>query len=134
MADLHELDGDVVRPTSTASVPNTPPSRLARIAGGAGNTSADRMAGGGDLRRSCAGSGHNLSRVHVDIAHLAATPWAVSVTCEAEVVKVDGLRVTLHVSAGPRLQRQGDRDATGSVDRVVVDVERFPASISSEAG
>ncbi len=70
--------------------------------------------------------------VHVDVAHLAATPLGSLVTCEAEVVKVDGLRVTFHVSAVHDFN--GRIIATGSVDRVVVDVERFLASISSDAG
>lgn len=64
---------------------------------------------------------------HVDISHLAATPIGASVTCEAEVIKVDGLRVTFRVAA---IHDHNDRVvARGTVDRVVVDSARFMAGL-----
>ncbi len=65
---------------------------------------------------------------HVDISHLAATPVGAEVTCEAEVIKVDGLRVTFRVSA---IHNHNDRVvARGTIDRVVVDAARFMAGMA----
>lgn len=67
--------------------------------------------------------------VHIDVAHLAATPVGSLVTCEAEVVKVDGLRVTFRVGA---VHDFNDKViATGTIDRVVVDEQRFLAALAS---
>jgi predicted thioesterase len=64
---------------------------------------------------------------HVDISHLAATPVGAEVTCEAEVIKVDGLRVTFRVAA---THDHNDRVvARGTIDRVVVDSARFMAGM-----
>ena len=65
---------------------------------------------------------------HVDISHLAATPVGAQVTCEAEVIKVDGLRVTFRVAA---IHDHNDRVvARGTIDRVVVDAARFMAGMA----
>lgn len=59
--------------------------------------------------------------VRVQIEHISPTPVGGTVTAEANLEKVEGRRLTFHVSA------RDDRGlvAAGKVTRVVVDVERF---------
>jgi fluoroacetyl-CoA thioesterase len=70
---------------------------------------------------------HSVSLgVHIDVAHLAPTAVGAPVTCEAELVAAAGLRLTFRVAA-----RNGDgtQIASGTVDRVVVQRERFLARL-----
>lgn len=61
--------------------------------------------------------------VHVDVAHLAASPVGATVQCRAELTAVRGLRVTFEVSAADL--GSGRQLAKGTIDRVVIDRERF---------
>ena len=65
--------------------------------------------------------------VHVDVAHLAASPIGARVQCRAELTDVRGLRMTFAVAAVD--VADGRELAKGSIDRVVVDRERFLASL-----
>lgn len=57
----------------------------------------------------------------VNVRHLAATPMGQEVRVVAEVIEVDGRRVTLHVEAWDRQEKVGD----GTHERFIIDVERF---------
>lgn len=71
---------------------------------------------------------HSVSLgVHVDVAHLSPTPVGGKVTCEAELVAAAGLRLTFHVNAH---NHDGTRIAQGTIDRVVVQRERFLAKLT----
>lgn len=60
--------------------------------------------------------------VHIDVAHLAPSAVGTAVTCDAELVSAAGLRLTFRVAAR---NADGTQIASGTIDRVVVDRERF---------
>ena len=64
--------------------------------------------------------------VHVDVAHLAPTALGTEVVCEAELVAVDGLRLTFDVAA---CNSDGTAIGRGTIARVVVDRTRFLARL-----
>jgi fluoroacetyl-CoA thioesterase len=65
--------------------------------------------------------GHQTVGTRLDISHVAATPVGMQVTAHAELVKVDGRRLTFRVSAEDEKETIGE----GVHERIVVDVERF---------
>ncbi|MDQ1247983.1 MAG: fluoroacetyl-CoA thioesterase [Actinomycetota bacterium] len=66
---------------------------------------------------------HSVSLgVHIDVAHLAPSAIGTAVTCEAELVGAAGLRLTFRVAAR---NEDGTAIASGTIDRVVVQRERF---------
>ncbi len=71
---------------------------------------------------------HSVSLgVHVDIGHLAPSPVGAQVRCEAELVAAAGLRLTYHVTAH---NQDGTQISVGTIDRVVVQRERFLSGLS----
>jgi fluoroacetyl-CoA thioesterase len=65
--------------------------------------------------------GQSSVGTHVDIRHLKATPVGDTVTLTAEVMAVDGRRVTFNVRAEDSEGLAGE----GTHERVLVDLERF---------
>jgi predicted thioesterase len=65
--------------------------------------------------------GHQSLGTHLDVSHVAATPVGLRVTATAEVVKVEGRTITLHVEARDEVEVIGN----GTHQRVVVSVPRF---------
>lgn len=65
--------------------------------------------------------GHQTVGTRLDISHIAATPVGMQVTAHAELVKVDGRRLTFRVSAEDEKETIGE----GVHERIVVNVERF---------
>jgi predicted thioesterase len=65
--------------------------------------------------------GHQTVGTRLDISHVAATPVGMQVTAHAELVKVDGRRLTFRVSAEDEKETIGE----GVHERIVVNVERF---------
>lgn len=65
--------------------------------------------------------GHQTVGTRLDISHVAATPVGMQVTAHAELVKVDGRRLTFRVSAEDEKETIGE----GMHERIVVNVERF---------
>jgi fluoroacetyl-CoA thioesterase len=65
--------------------------------------------------------GHQTVGTRLDISHIAATPVGMQVTAHAELVKVDGRRLTFRVSAEDEKEAIGE----GVHERIVVNVERF---------
>lgn len=65
--------------------------------------------------------GHQTVGTRLDISHVAATPVGMRVIAHAELVKVDGRRLTFRVSAEDEKEIIGE----GVHERIVVNVERF---------
>lgn len=65
--------------------------------------------------------GHQTVGIRLDITHVAATPVGMRVRAHAELVKVDGRKLTFRVSAEDEKESIGE----GVHERIVVNVERF---------
>jgi len=68
-------------------------------------------------------AGYQTVGVHLDVKHIAATPIGLDVTARAELVEMDGRRLTFRVEAFDGIERIGE----GTHRRVIVDVARFRA-------
>ena len=66
-------------------------------------------------------TGHQTVGTRLEITHTAATPVGLRVTATAELVGVEGRRLTFRVWADDEGERIGD----GTHERIVVEVERF---------
>ena len=64
----------------------------------------------------------------VSIRHLAATPLGMRVTCQSEVIEVDGRRVKFRVEANDEKEKIAD----GTHERFVVNVARFAERVQSK--
>ncbi|HEV3432617.1 MAG TPA: hypothetical protein VG098_01345, partial [Nitrososphaera sp.] len=64
----------------------------------------------------------------VNIQHLAATPVGAEVFLKAEVVSVDGRRVTFKTEARDKLEKVGD----GMHERFIINVPRFRAKFNEK--
>ena len=73
--------------------------------------------------------GHQSVGTRLDITHVAATPVGMRVRAGAEVVRVDGRRLTFRVWADDEKERIGE----GTHERIVIDVARFDARAQSKA-
>ncbi len=65
----------------------------------------------------------------VNMRHLAATPIGLAVRLRAEVLSVDGRRVTCRIEAWD----EREKIAEGTHERFVVDVARFAAKVQEKA-
>jgi predicted thioesterase len=59
--------------------------------------------------------------VGVNIRHLAATPLGMTIRAQAELLSVEGRRLTFRVEAFDEVERIGE----GEHQRVIIDMERF---------
>ena len=66
-------------------------------------------------------AGHQTVGTRLDITHTAATPVGMRVTATAEVTKVDGRKLTFHVSARDEREVIGE----GTHERIIINVARF---------
>jgi fluoroacetyl-CoA thioesterase len=73
--------------------------------------------------------GHQTVGTRLEITHVAATPVGLRVTAGAEVVHVEGRRITFRVWADDESERIGE----GSHDRIVVEVARFDKRAQAKA-
>ncbi|MBN2875402.1 MAG: thioesterase family protein [Spirochaetales bacterium] len=64
----------------------------------------------------------------LDVKHLAPTPVGMRVTAKAELVSVNGSRLTFKVEAHDERERIGE----GTHVRVIIDLERFSATVASK--
>ena len=64
---------------------------------------------------------------HVNVSHLAATPLGQTVRATAELIAIDGRRLTFHVEAFDERQKIGE----GQHERFMVDLQRFLQRITS---
>jgi len=72
--------------------------------------------------------GRRTVGVHVDVRHLAATPLGMRVTARAELVAVEGRRLTFRVEAFDEVERVGE----GQHQRVIVELERFRGRVEAK--
>lgn len=75
-------------------------------------------------------AGHQSLGIHLDVRHIAATPVGMSITAEAEVVRVEGRTIYYRVAVHDEKELIGD----GLHERVVVNVERFDARVQKKLG
>jgi len=66
-------------------------------------------------------TGHQTVGTRLDVSHTAATPVGMRVLAHAEVIKVDGRKLTFRVWADDQVERIGE----GVHERIIVNVERF---------
>lgn len=74
--------------------------------------------------------GHQTVGIRLDISHTAATPVGMRVIARAELIKVDGRRLTFRVSAEDEKERIGE----GTHERIIVNVARFDKRTQDKAG
>ncbi len=73
--------------------------------------------------------GYRTVGVGVNVQHLAATPLGMTVTATAELVQVDGRKLTFRVDA----RDEQDRIGTGTHTRMIINVERFNQRVQEKA-
>ena len=66
--------------------------------------------------------------VAVNVRHLAATPVGMKVRAQAELVAVDGRKLTFRVEAFDEAERVGE----GEHRRVIIDLERFEKKVEAK--
>ncbi len=74
-------------------------------------------------------AGQSTVGVRIDVQHLAATPVGLKVWAEAELVAVDGRRLTFEITAFDEREKIGEATHT----RVIVDEARFFAKAQAKA-
>lgn len=72
--------------------------------------------------------GQRTVGVHLDVKHLAATPPGMTVTARAELVAVEGRRLTFRVEAFDEVEKVGE----GTHRRYVIDVARFQQRVEEK--
>lgn len=72
--------------------------------------------------------GHQSLGTHLDVTHVAATPVGMAARATAEVVAVDGRKVTFRVEARDEIDIIG----AGLHERVVVNVTRFDERVQAK--
>ena len=72
--------------------------------------------------------GHQTLGTHLDVSHVAATPIGMTITAEAELLEIEGRRLTFAVRARDAVELIGE----GRHLRVVVDVARFEARLAAK--
>lgn len=82
--------------------------------------------------------GHRTVGAHLDVRHLAPTPVGFKVVATAELVEVEGRRLTFHVQAhdSPFGDAQGRVELVGDGfhQRAIIDVARFGEHVAQKAG
>lgn len=73
--------------------------------------------------------GHQTVGTRLDISHTAATPVGMRVTARAELIKVDGRKLTFRVSAEDETELIGE----GTHERIIVNVARFDERTQQKA-
>ena len=74
--------------------------------------------------------GHRTVGVEVNVRHLAATPVGMRVRAEAELIAVEGRKLTFRVEADDEVERIGE----GEHKRVIIDLERFEERVEAKRG
>lgn len=73
--------------------------------------------------------GHQTVGIRLDISHVAATPVGMRVRAHAELIKVDGRKLTFRVSAEDEKEPIGE----GVHERIIVNVARFDKRTQEKA-
>jgi fluoroacetyl-CoA thioesterase len=74
--------------------------------------------------------GFDTVGTHVNVAHLGAAPIGMVVTFTAEVLAVDGRRVTFKVEANDEKGKIGE----GTHERAIINVARFAGKMAEKLG
>ena len=74
--------------------------------------------------------GYSTVGVAVNVRHLAATPVGMRVQAQAELVAVEGRKLTFRVEAFDEVERIGE----GEHRRVIIDVGRFQERVEAKGG
>ncbi len=72
--------------------------------------------------------GQHTVGIHVDVRHLAATPLGMQVRGRAELVHIDGRRVTFRVEAFDEVEKIGE----GTHQRMIIDLKRFEERVNKK--
>ena len=72
--------------------------------------------------------GYRTVGVEVDVRHLAATPVGMRVRAQAELIAVEGRRLTFRVEAFDEAEKIGE----GEHRRVIIDLERFKERVEAK--
>jgi fluoroacetyl-CoA thioesterase len=72
--------------------------------------------------------GYRTVGIRVDVRHLAATPLGMTVRSRAELLAVDGRKLTFRVEAFDEVEKVGE----GIHERVIVDLGRFRERVESK--
>lgn len=82
--------------------------------------------------------GYRTVGAHLDVQHLAPTPVGFEVWATAELVEVEGRRLTFRVEAYDRPPGNPDSEAElvgqGTHLRAIINVQRFGAGVEQKAG
>lgn len=74
-------------------------------------------------------AGHQTVGTRLDVSHTAATPVGMRVHAHAEVIKVEGRKLTFRIWAEDAVERIGE----GVHERIIVNVERFDVRTQAKA-
>jgi len=74
--------------------------------------------------------GRHTVGVTVDVRHLAATPVGMKVQARAELIAVEGRKLTFRVEAFDETEKIGE----GEHKRVIIDLERFEKRVEAKRG
>lgn len=72
--------------------------------------------------------GHNTVGIELEVSHTTLTPLGVGVTAVAELIEVDGRKITFRIEARDELEIIGRSTHT----RVIVDGPRFEAKVAAK--
>ncbi|MGQ9584969.1 MAG: thioesterase family protein [Anaerolineae bacterium] len=73
--------------------------------------------------------GYRTVGAALDVRHLAPTPVGMEVVARAEVIAVEGRRITLRVEAFDEVERVGE----GTHERFIIELARFRARVEEKA-
>jgi fluoroacetyl-CoA thioesterase len=73
--------------------------------------------------------GHDTVGTHVNVAHLAAAPIGMNVTFTAEVIGVEGRRITFKVVAFDEKEKVGE----GTHERGIINIAKFAARLTEKS-
>jgi fluoroacetyl-CoA thioesterase len=73
--------------------------------------------------------GHQTLGIHLEVSHVAATPVGMRVRARAELIKVNGRRLTFRIAAEDERELIGE----GTHERVIVNVGRFDQRVQEKA-
>ena len=74
--------------------------------------------------------GYRTVGVELKVRHLAATPMGMRVRAQAELVAVEGRKLTFRVEADDEVEKIGE----GEHKRVIIDLERFEERVEAKRG
>ena len=72
--------------------------------------------------------GYDTVGTHVNVAHLAAAPIGMTVTFSAEVIAVNGPRITFRVEARDEKEKVGE----GTHERAIINITKFATRLAEK--